>query len=132
MAKHHCPYFIKLDEDILQDPEVQNLLEEKGFEGLGVYLSILTLFRAYESEGYMIPYKDLKRISKKTFEMSEKKLLGIVETCIENNLLDRLTNLDGKDFLYNKRRKEELIGQKELKQKQSEGGIKGMSHRYRA
>lgn len=114
----HCPYFVKLDEDILQDPEIQDLIEENGFEGLGVYLSILTLFRAYEGTSYMIPFKDLKRLAKKTFDMTEKRLGGIIYDCIRIGILESLTKPDGQTYFYSPRRKAELHTQIEVKQKQ--------------
>ena len=126
---YRCPFFVRLDEDILQDPEVQSFIEDCGFEGLGVYLSLLTMVRAYESTDYMIPYEKIPFLARKVFCMSEKRLKAIIKKCQENNLLDYL-NDDGKEYFYSMRRANELLRAEEVRQKQSAGGRKGMKIRY--
>lgn len=120
MAREHsCPYFVKLDEDILQDPQIRNLIEESGYEGLGIYLGILTLFRNYHATSYMIPTKSIKTLAKRDFDISVARMEKIVTSCVVNHLLD-ITEIDGEEYFYSRRRKKELFGDAELKQKQQE------------
>ena len=113
------PYFTKIDETILTDPEVEDLMEEMGVATFGVYVGLLTLFRQYPSRNFSIPLKDLKKIGKLKFNLSKKAIDKHVGYLIEKGFFHTCENMDGEVFFYSKRRQKELFEWQELTQKQS-------------
>lgn len=112
-------YYTKLDEGILSDPEIEDLMDEMGVATFGVYVGILTLFRRYSSKNFSIPLKDLKKIGKLQFNLSEKAIDKHVGYLIEKGFFHTYENVDGEVLFYSKRRQTELFEWQELKQKQS-------------
>lgn len=109
--------FIKLDEDIMKDIKIQKLVFDYGFEAFGIYITFLTLFRYYEEENYMINYKNTKILSRNSFGISETRLKNFIKTFVEIGLFNNFEK-DGEKYFYSKRRQEDLLAQKELKEKQ--------------
>lgn len=113
-------HFVKLSEDILNDPEIQDFIDEEGFEGLGVYLSILTLLSRYEESSFMIPCRKVDFLARKVFGFRKDKLEKIIESAIDNHILADHIDEDGNRFFYSPRRRLELLNQKEISKKQSD------------
>ena len=109
--------FIKLDEDIMKDIKIQKLVFNYGFEAFGIYITFLTLFRYYEEENYMINYKNTKILSHNSFGISETRLKNFIKTFVEIGLFNNFEK-DGEKYFYSKRRQEDLLAQKELREKQ--------------
>lgn len=109
--------FIKLDEDIMKDIKIQKLVFNYGFEAFGIYITFLTLFRYYEEENYMINYKNTKILSRNSFGISETRLKNFIKTFVEIGLFNNFEK-DGEKYFYSKRRQEDLLAQKELREKQ--------------
>lgn len=109
--------FIKLDEDIMKDIKIQKLVFDYGFEAFGIYITFLTLFRYYEEENYMINYKNTKILSRNSFGISETRLKNFIKTFVEIGLFNNFEK-DGEKYFYSKRRQEDLLAQKELREKQ--------------
>ena len=109
--------FIKLDEDIMKDIKIQKLVFNYGFEAFGIYITFLTLFRYYEEENYMINYKNTKILSHNSFGISETRLKNFIKTFVEIGLFNNFEK-DGEKYFYSKRRQEDLLTQKELREKQ--------------
>ena len=109
--------FIKLDEDIMQDIKIQKLVFNYGFEAFGIYINFLTLFRYYEEDNYMINYKNTKILSRNSFGISETRLKNFIKTFVEIGLFNNFEK-NGEKYFYSKRRQEDLLAQKELREKQ--------------
>lgn len=122
--------FVKVDENILMDPDIEDLIEAGGFEAFGVYIGILSLLRTYAEYDYMIPVSRMKIIARKTFSMTENQLKKFVDLCISCRILLEFRSESGEVYIYSRRRREELLEQDKLKKKQQEGGKKGMEKRY--
>lgn len=113
-------YFVRLDETILDDPEVVRLLDEKGYETFGLYLALLTQFRRYSAVNFAIPFNDLKYIAKKNLGVPLNKLAKTVEYLVEIGFFKSFENSAGECFFYSERLRKELLAWQELKQKQIE------------
>lgn len=113
-------YYVRLDETILDDPEVVRLLDEKGYETFGIYVALLTQFRRYSSENFAIPFNDLKYIAKKNLGVPLNKLAKTVEYLVEIGFFKTFENINGDCFFYSERLQKELMAWQELKQKQIE------------
>lgn len=113
-------YYVRLDETILDDPEVVRMLDEKGYETFGLYVALLTQFRRYSSENFAIPFNDLKYIAKKNLGVPLKKLAMAVEYLVEIGFFKTFENVNGECFFYSERLQKELLAWQELKQKQIE------------
>lgn len=129
MAKHRCPYYVKLDEDILRDPDIMELIDEGGYEALGIYLAILTCIRTFEATDYMIPEQKLKLFANKVLTLHQVRLKKALDLMVRCHLIS-VEEKNGERFFFSKRRREELNAQNRVRQKQSEGGKKGMESKY--
>lgn len=121
--------YVKVDEEILSDPDIQELIDKKGFEGFGVYIALLTLMRRYEKSFYMIPCRNFSVFSQNFHGISEKKLKSLVIILEKLGVLQSKI-IDEEEYIYSPRRQRELLAQDRVRQKQSEGGKKGMEKRY--
>lgn len=128
--RHHYPYYVKLDENILfNNTDLNRLVDKHGWEGFGIYIGLLTLFRNYSKTNYAIPNEDLQIIAKNTFRITVKKFNSILVTLNEIGWILNYSE-DGVQGIFSKRRQEELLAQEEVTKAQSEGGKKGMQKRY--
>lgn len=121
--------YVKVDEEILSDPDIQELIDKKGYEGFGVYIALLTLMRRYERSCYMIPCRNFSVFSRNFVGISEKKLKSII-AFLENLGILHHSLVNGEEYILSPRRQRELLAQDRVRQKQSEGGRKGMEKRY--
>lgn len=108
--------FVMVEEHILQDPDIQDLIADCGYEGFGVYIAVLTVLRNYEKTSYMIPEEKIKSLAK-FLNVSEKKLKNYLEIFQKLNIFSVFEH-DGKSFFYSRRRQKELFIQQELREKQ--------------
>lgn len=117
--------YIILEEGLLRDDKIRDLIEVRGFEGLGVYISLLTLIRGYSESDYRIPWNEVRKISRWDLLMPEEELRGFIDSCIACNLF----KADDR-FFWSDRRRNDLKKQDEVRRKQKEGGKKGAYRRY--
>ena len=115
MAKSESGYyFVRLDEDMLLDTKIRKLRRTKGYEGVGVYLSLLTLFRRYEEHGYCIPMDSLEEIAEEDMFVPIDTLRSIVEICLEIGLFE----LNEEMKFFSPRLRNTLFKQEQTREKQ--------------
>lgn len=130
MAVKHS-YFLKLDEDFLQDPEVQLFLEEKGKEAVFDYLMLLTRMRDYRDYDYMIPFSLIPIIARKDLGTTKEKLEDTVNYCVKIGFFKvHEDEIDKVKFFYSERRQCDLRTWQVTSSRRSEAGKKGMASRY--
>ncbi len=117
--------FLKLDERLLRDDKIRDLIKCQGYEGLGIYISLLTLIRNYSDHAYQIPLEKISDIASWDLHLPEEKLNEVLDSCIAIGLLKR-----SEQTIWSPRRKRDLLAAEELKKKQSEGGSKAMKKRW--
>ena len=108
-------YFTRLDGDWLSDEKIRRLRRKDGYEGLGVYLAILTLIPRYNDYAYEIPFSDIEVIAEEDVHISSERLSEIINDCIEIGLFNIDSNVTR---FYSSRRKNELIKGEETRKKQ--------------
>lgn len=119
--------FLKLDERLLRDDKIRDLIRSDGYEGLGIYLSLLTLFRNYRDHAYQIPLVKIPEIASWDLHIDPDRLMSLIERCAEIGLFRK----DDSSF-WSARRKNSLLKEEELRKKQSEGGLRAMEKRWKA
>ena len=110
--------FIKVDENILSSPKIQKLIIARGYEGLGFFISLLTVMRNYQSTAFRIPLEDLETIASWHLHLNaeeQDRFALFIEKAIE---LDILKVND--EYLWSERRSNDLLAQETLRKKQSE------------
>lgn len=117
--------FLKLDERLLRDDKIRDLIKAQGYEGLGIYISLLTLIRNYSDHAYQIPLEKIADIASWDLHLTEEKLNAVLDSCLEIGLLKRTD-----ETIWSPRRKRDLLAAEEQKKKQSEGGSKAMKKRW--
>lgn len=120
-------FFVRLDGDWMEDEKIRQLRRKDGYEGVGVYLALLTLMIRYKDTAYQIPYTQLDIIAEEDIHIPSERLYEIVNDCIDISLFKFGTDL--KTF-YSARRKNELMAAEKTREKQSEGGKKAMQKRW--
>lgn len=128
MKKHS--YYLQLDEDFLEDPEVQLFIAEKGKAAVFDYLSLLLIMRPYKNTDYMIPYAMIPIIAKTRFGTTREELEDTVKYCIKIGFFEVYTDDFGNKFFYSKRRQLDLRTWQVKSDKNREAGIKGMKSRW--
>lgn len=130
MAVKHS-YFLKLDEDFLQDPEVQLFLEEKGKEAVFDYLMLLTRMRDYRDYDYMIPFSLIPIIARKDLGTTREKLEDTVNYCIKIGFFKVYEDdIDKVKFFYSERRQCDLRTWQVTSSRRSEAGKRGNDKRW--
>ncbi len=130
MAKKHS-YFLKLDEDFLQDPEVQLFIEEKGKEAVFDYLMLLTRMRDYRDYDYMIPYSLIPIIARKDLGTTKEKLEDTIAYCVKIGFFKTYEDeIDKVKFFYSERRQCDLRTWQVTSSKRSESGKRGNAIRW--
>lgn len=117
--------YLIVQEDILRDDKIRDLIESRGYEGLGMYIAILTLMRNYSDTGYKVPWEEVRKISKWDLLIPEQELQGFIDSFIDCDLFK-----SNDQFFWSERRINDLKKQDETKQKKSEGGKKGLEIRW--
>nr|DAT34193.1 MAG TPA: protein of unknown function (DUF4373) [Caudoviricetes sp.] len=119
--------FLKLDERLLRDDKIRDLIRSDGYEGLGIYLSLLTLFRNYKDHAYQIPLDKIPEIASWDLHIDPDRLMALIERCAEIGLFRK-----SEETFWSPRRKSDLLKAEELRKKQSEGGLRAMEKRWKA
>lgn len=122
--------FMKLDEDFLLNDKVKKLRRAHGMEGVGIYLSLLTLVSRYTTTNYEIPVDELENIATEELFISTEVLENVIQTCLNVGLFVYGEN---EKTIYSIRRKEDLMALSELIDSRRRGGIKsGETRRQQA
>ncbi len=131
MNKKLSHYFMKLDEDFLQDPEVQLFIAERGKEAVFDYLGILLTMRDYQATDYMIPKRMIPVIAKLTLGTTPEKLEETINYCIGLGFFKEYRDEDlGVEYFYSERRQNDLRTWQITSSKRSEAGKKGNDKRW--
>lgn len=120
-------FFVRLDVEFFRDEKVRALRRRLGYEGVGIYLSLLSLHRKYQEYGFTIPLRLLDEIAEEDLIIPPDKIHNTVDTCLEIGLFSKT---ESEENFYSNRLRNDLIKQEDTKRKQSEGGIKAMQKRY--
>lgn len=99
----------------MEDEKVRQLRRKDGYEGVGVYLALLTLMIRYKDTAYQIPYSQLDIIAEEDIHIPSERLYEIVNDCIDISLFK--FGADLKTF-YSARRKNELMAAEKTREKQ--------------
>lgn len=108
-------FFVRLDGDWMEDEKIRQLRRKDGYEGVGVYLALLTLMIRYKDTAYQIPYTQLDIIAEEDIHIPSERLYEIVNDCIDISLFK--FGADLKTF-YSARRKNELMAAEKTREKQ--------------
>lgn len=117
--------YLIVQEDILRDAKIRDLIESMGYEGFGIYISILTLMRNYSDTGYKVPWIEVRKISRWDLLMPEEELKRFIDSCIECNLF----KADDRYF-WSERRRNALLEQQESLKETSERNKKNIQKRW--
>ena len=98
--------FVKLEEDIFQDPKIRCLLRKGGYEAFGLYCGLLTIFRRYKSLIYRIPYDDIPDLAEWDLHCTAESLNKAVDLCVEVGLF-----MDDGVLFWSERRVKDLLEQ---------------------
>lgn len=124
-------YYMPLDEDIFDDPEVQLFLEEKGKAAFLDYLHLLLLMRGYKKTDYMIPYDFLPVLAKRTLYTKPEELEQTVLYCIKIGWFKVYEDeIEKVKFIYSERRQMDLRTWQVTSSKRSEAAKKGNEVRW--
>lgn len=129
MRKHS--YYLQLDEDFLEDPEVQLFIEEKGKEAVFDYLMLLLITRSYKNTDYMIPWTMIPIIARRQLMSTPEKLEDTVKYCLKINFFELYTDDFGERFFFSRRRQLDLRMWQVKSEKNRDAGIKGMQSRWK-
>ena len=130
MAKKYS-YYLPLDEDFLQDPEVQMFLEEKGKAAVFDYLMLLTRMRDYRDSDYMIPFSFIPIIARKDLGTTKEELEDTISYCIKIGFFKVYEDeIDKVKFFYSERRQCDLRTWQVASTRRSEAGKRGMANRW--
>ena len=122
-------YYLPLDEDFLQDPDIQLFIEVKGKEAVFDYLMLLMRIRDYKCYHYMIPRFLLPIIAKRDLGVSTEKLQDTIDYCTKIGLLKEFES-DEATYIYSARRKRDLEDWDIKSARRSEAGKKGNDKRW--
>ena len=117
--------YLIVQEDILRDDKIRDLIEAKGFEGFGIYISLLTLMRNYQESGYKVPWSETRKIARWDLLIPNEKLREIIDACIGCGLFK-----SDDSFFWSERRVECLEEQERMRKKKVEAGKKGLEKRW--
>lgn len=117
--------YLIVQEDILRDDKIRDLIEAKGFEGFGIYISILTLMRNYQESGYKVPWSETRKIARWDLLIPNEKLKEVIDACIDCGLFK-----SDDSFFWSERRVECLVKQDDLERKRSETNQKNIRKRW--
>ena len=117
--------FLKIDERLLRYDKIRDLIRSDGYEGLGIYLSLLTLFRNYKDHAYQIPLDKIPEIASWDLHIESDRLTSLIERCAEIGLFRK----DDETF-WSARRKNSLLKEEEVIAKKREGGKEGLRRRW--
>ncbi len=119
--------FLKLDERLLRDDKIRDLIKCQGYEGLGIYISLLTLIRNYSDHAYQIPLEKISDIASWDLHLPEEKLNEVLDSCIAIGLLKR-----SEETIWSPRRKRDLLAAEEQKKKRSETNRANILKRWKS
>lgn len=128
MAKK-LTYYMKLDEDFLQDPDVQLMIEQKGKEAVFDYIGLLLLMRDYRKTDYMIPWAMIPVLAKSSLMTTKEKLENTIRYCIKIGFFEVYDDA-GEKFFYSDRRRTDLRTWQVTQSKRSAAGIIGNQVRW--
>lgn len=121
--------FVKVDEQILQYPEIRKLIMTCGYEGFGFYIALLTTMRSFHASRYRIQLSDLDILAEWQLnirsEEAQQRFSRFIEVACELNLL----KMDD-DAIWSEWRVNDLLAQEELSKKQKESAIKTNLKRF--
>ena len=129
MRKHS--YYLQLDEDFLEDPEVQLFIEEKGKEAVFDYLMLLLITRSYKNTDYMIPWTMIPIIARRQLMSTPEQLEDTVKYCLKIGFFELYTDDFGERFFFSRRRQLDLRMWQVKSEKNRDAGIKGMQSRWK-
>ncbi len=129
MRKHS--YYLQLDEDFLEDPEVQLFIAEKGKAAVLDYISLLLIMRAYRNTDYMIPYAMIPILAKTRLGTTKEDLEDTIAYCVKIGFFRVYEDeIDKVKYFYSARRQLDLRTWQVKSDKNRESGIKGMKNRW--
>lgn len=124
-------YYLPLDEDIFEDPEVQLFIEEMGKAAFLDYIHLLLIMRDHKSTDFMIPMDFLPVVAKRSLWTPEDELRKTVAYCVKLGWLkvheDEVTKVK---YLYSERRQCDLRTWQVKSERRSEAGRKGNEIRW--
>lgn len=124
-------YYLPLDEDIFEDPEVQLFIEEMGKAAFLDYIHLLLIMRDYRSTDFMIPMDFLSVIAKRTLMTTEEELRKLVNYCIRLGWFKVYEDdVDKIKYIYSERRQCDLRTWQVKSERRSEVGRKGNEVRW--
>lgn len=120
--------YIIIEESILRDPKIEDLILQGGYAALGYYIAILSIIRDYKTFGYRIPIKRIDIIAGSRLMLYEE---ADRETFAEHVGLMVALGLLKKDdeFIWSERRRQDLIKQDQLRDKQSQAALEANRRR---
>ena len=128
MAKALTPY-MRLDVDIIYDPDIQMMITEKGRSAVLDYLMLCDLMYYYKTYDYAIPYRNFKSIAG-LLQITEEELKSTVAYCIGNGFFSQEEDENGERRIYSERRRAELHNKDLAKKTMSEAGKRGNNKRW--
>lgn len=118
--------YLIVQEDILCDDKIRDLIELRGYEGLGIYISVLTLMRNYSDTGYKVPWDEVRKIARWDLLIKEEELYSFIQSFIDCKLFK-----SDSQFFWSDRRRNCLKAQDDLKKEQSERARKLNEKRWK-
>lgn len=120
MPRKKRPPFLTVDEQIMDDIEVQDLVLEKGYGALMIWLLILIKFKQYEKFDYMVPSDRIDKFCSGFYEASREEVKEVLVYAAGVGWIKSIKNDDGEEFFFNERRRTDLLNQKMTKQNRTE------------
>lgn len=117
--------YTRLDDRLLRDDKIRALRRATGYEGIGIYLSLLTLISNYRERAYQIPFASLEDIAECDMQISLDKLREVVDVCINLELFK-----SNETTFWSERKKNDLLKAEEAIAKMSEAGRRGINKRW--
>ena len=124
MPRKKRPPFLTVDEQIMEDIEVQDLVLEKGYGALMIWLLILIKFKQYEKFDYMVPSDRIDKFCSGFYEASREEVKSVLVYAAGVGWIKSIKNEDGEEFFFNERRRNDLLNQKVTKLNRVEGAEK--------
>ena len=120
MPRKKKPPFLMVDERIMEDEEVQLLVSDKGYGALMIWLLILIKFKQYEKYDFMVPFKRVDMFCSGFFEATKEEVKSVLSYATGLGWIKAWTNVDGEEFFFNERRRNDLLNQKMTKKNRTE------------
>ena len=113
-------FFVRLDGDWMEDEKIRQLRRKDGYEGLGVYLALLTLMIKYKDRAYQIPFSEIEIIAEEDIHIPSERLTEIINHAVEIGLLKVSSDITR---FYSERRRNELLAAEKTREKQVKAAL---------